>query len=85
MEPEASEFPKGLVLYGGGHVHIRHRGSFPLDDVGSNNTRHKKFLHRKINVLQISVADSQLRDFDGAHLIFNVAAAAYTTTCSSMV
>ena len=37
MEPEASELPKGLVLFGGGHVHIRHRGSTPLDDVGSNN------------------------------------------------
>ncbi|RXI02027.1 hypothetical protein DVH24_015376 [Malus domestica] len=24
MESEASEFPKGLMLYGGGHVHIRH-------------------------------------------------------------
>ncbi|RXH75814.1 hypothetical protein DVH24_039513 [Malus domestica] len=36
-EPEANEHPKGLVLYGGGHVHIRHRGSTPLDDVGSNN------------------------------------------------
>ena len=37
MEPEASELPKGLVLFGGGHVHIRHRGSTPLDNVGSNN------------------------------------------------
>ncbi|RXH86727.1 hypothetical protein DVH24_022000 [Malus domestica] len=25
MEPEVSELPKGLVLYGGGHVHLRHR------------------------------------------------------------
>ncbi|RXH73735.1 hypothetical protein DVH24_016557 [Malus domestica] len=37
-EPEASELSKGLVLYGGGHVHIRHRGSTPLGDVGSNTT-----------------------------------------------
>ncbi|CAN6559919.1 unnamed protein product [Malus baccata var. baccata] len=34
MEPEASEFPKGLVLYGGGHVHIRHITHSPLVDMG---------------------------------------------------
>ena len=36
MESEASKLPKGLVLIGGGHVHIRHRGSTPLGDVGSH-------------------------------------------------
>ena len=41
MNSEASELPKGLVLYGGGHVHIRHRGSSPLDDVGYNNCKKK--------------------------------------------
>ncbi|KAM1007694.1 hypothetical protein ACFX2A_004316 [Malus domestica] len=30
MEPEASELLKGLVLYGGDHVHIRFRRSTPL-------------------------------------------------------
>lgn len=37
------------------------------------------------NVLQISVAGTQLRDLDDAHFIFNVAAAACTTTYLSMV
>ncbi|RXH73689.1 hypothetical protein DVH24_016511 [Malus domestica] len=37
MESESNELPKCVMLYGGGHVHIRHRGSSPLDDVGSNN------------------------------------------------
>ena len=36
MEPKVSELPKGLVLVGGGHVHIRHRGFTPLSDMGSN-------------------------------------------------
>ncbi|RXH96237.1 hypothetical protein DVH24_008741, partial [Malus domestica] len=36
MEPEPTELPKGLMLNGGRHVHIRHRGSTPLGDVGSN-------------------------------------------------
>ena len=35
MEPEASELPKGLTLFGGGYVHIRHRRSTPLGNVGS--------------------------------------------------
>ena len=34
MEPEASEFPKNLMLYGGGHVHIRHITLSSLVDVG---------------------------------------------------
>ncbi|RXH98388.1 hypothetical protein DVH24_010713 [Malus domestica] len=33
IESKASESPKGLVLYGGGHVHIRHIAPFPLVDV----------------------------------------------------
>ncbi|RXH89181.1 hypothetical protein DVH24_031538, partial [Malus domestica] len=33
MESEANELPKGLVLYGGEHVHIRHRGSTPMYDM----------------------------------------------------
>ena len=37
MESEASEFPKGLVLNGGEHVHIRHITPFSLVDVGSHN------------------------------------------------
>ena len=37
MEPESSELPKDFVLYRGGYVHIRHKGSTPLGDVGSNN------------------------------------------------
>ncbi|RXH98945.1 hypothetical protein DVH24_011270 [Malus domestica] len=37
MELEANDIPRGLMLYVGGHVHIRHRGSTPLGDVGSNN------------------------------------------------
>ncbi|RXH82889.1 hypothetical protein DVH24_003387 [Malus domestica] len=34
MEPKASELLKCLVLYGGGHVHIRHITPSPLVDVG---------------------------------------------------
>ncbi|RXH85080.1 hypothetical protein DVH24_041848 [Malus domestica] len=37
MESEASELPKDLVLIGGGNVHISHKGSTPLNDVGSHN------------------------------------------------
>ncbi|KAI5343767.1 hypothetical protein L3X38_011643 [Prunus dulcis] len=33
-DSEASELPKGLVLDGGGHIHIRHITSSPLVDVG---------------------------------------------------
>ncbi|TQD69195.1 hypothetical protein C1H46_045272 [Malus baccata] len=40
MESEANEFPKGLVLYGGGHVHIRHIIPSPLVDVGCYTTTH---------------------------------------------
>ncbi|RXH77850.1 hypothetical protein DVH24_039821 [Malus domestica] len=36
-EPKASELPKGLVLGRDENIHIRHRGSIPLGDVGSNN------------------------------------------------
>ncbi|RXH78975.1 hypothetical protein DVH24_034182 [Malus domestica] len=37
MEFEASESPKCLVLYGGGHVHIRQITPSPLVDVGCYN------------------------------------------------
>ncbi|KAM1648698.1 hypothetical protein ACFX2K_010066 [Malus domestica] len=37
LEPEVSELLKGLVLYGGGHVHIRHITPSPLVDVGCYN------------------------------------------------
>ena len=36
-ESKASELPKGLMLIGGGHVHIRLTRSSPLGDVGSYN------------------------------------------------
>ena len=34
MESETSEFPKDLVLYGGGHVHIRHINPLPVGRCG---------------------------------------------------
>ncbi|KAI5338362.1 hypothetical protein L3X38_017633 [Prunus dulcis] len=37
MESEASELPKGVVLDGGGHVHIRHITPSPLINVGYYN------------------------------------------------
>ena len=37
MKPEASEFPKGLVLGRDENIHIRLTGSTPLGDVGSYN------------------------------------------------
>ena len=37
MEPKANEFPKCLVLNGGGHVHIRHITPSSLVDVGCYN------------------------------------------------
>lgn len=37
MELEASEFSKGRVQYGGGHVHIRHIIPSSLVDVGCYN------------------------------------------------
>ncbi|CAN6567741.1 unnamed protein product [Malus baccata var. baccata] len=37
MESEASELPKGLVLSRDDNIHIRHRGSTPLGDVGCYN------------------------------------------------
>ncbi|CAN6683873.1 unnamed protein product [Malus baccata var. baccata] len=37
MEPEANELPKCLVLYGGGHVHIKHITPSPLIDVRCYN------------------------------------------------
>ena len=36
MESEVSELPKGLVLWGGEHVHIRHITPSSLVGVGSN-------------------------------------------------
>ncbi|RXH87358.1 hypothetical protein DVH24_034258 [Malus domestica] len=37
MEPEASELPKSLMLSRDGNIHIRHRGSTPLGDMGCYN------------------------------------------------
>ncbi|KAB2616657.1 hypothetical protein D8674_023245 [Pyrus ussuriensis x Pyrus communis] len=36
MESEANKLPKGPVLGRDENIHIRHKGSTPLDDVGSN-------------------------------------------------
>ena len=46
MEPEASEFPKGLVHYGSGHVYIRHITPSPLVDVGCHNPPHLRGTRR---------------------------------------
>ncbi|RXI04582.1 hypothetical protein DVH24_038856 [Malus domestica] len=45
-EPEASEFSKGIVLIGGENVHIRLKGSSPMDDVRCY--KHPPILKNKI-------------------------------------
>ena len=42
-ELEANELPKGLVLGRDENIHIRHRWSTPLDDVGSHNMHRWNF------------------------------------------
>ena len=50
MESETSELPKGLVLGRDENIHIRHKGSTSLGDVGSHRMRSNKSTCREFHI-----------------------------------